>query len=72
MLCVGAEMAYFIVYSFKDMLTLKIARDNAFIKTTVGRLQAFVDNHFKHTLLEVHLFGTFADADKPCKESDDN
>ena len=54
------------------MLTLKIARDNAFIKTTVGRLQAFLDNHFKHALLEVHLFGTFADADKPCKESDDN
>ena len=41
MLCVGAEMAYFIVYSFKNMLTLKIARDNAFIKIMVGRLQAF-------------------------------
>ena len=69
MLCVGAEMAYFIVYSFKDMLTLKIARDNAFIKIMVGRLQAC---HFKHALLEVHLFRTFADADKSCTESDRN
>ena len=72
MLCVGAEMAYFIVYSFKDMLTLKIARDNEFIKIMVGRLQAFFDNHFKHALLEVHLFRTFADADKSCTESDEN
>ena len=46
-LCVGAKMAYFGVYTFKGMVTLKMSRNNVFINSMVEKLQAFFDNHLK-------------------------
>ena len=60
-LCVGAKMAYFGVYTFKGMVTLKMSRNNVFINSMVEKLQAFFENHFKNALLEEHLFRTFSD-----------
>ena len=54
-------MAYFVVYTFKGMVTLNISRNNVFITSMVEKLQAFFDNHFKNALLEEHLFRTFSD-----------
>ena len=74
MLCVGAEMAYFIVYTLlKTCWPWKLPETmHSSKQRSADSIQAFLDNHFKHALLEVHLFRTFADADKSCRESDDN
>lgn len=58
-MCVGAQLAYFVVYTFKDLVILEIPKDDDFITSMVEKLQQFFDNHFKLALLETNLYRDF-------------
>ncbi|KAK7092864.1 uncharacterized protein [Littorina saxatilis] len=64
MLCVGAQLAYFVVYTFKDLVILEIPKDDDFITSMVEKLQQFFDNHFKLALLETNLYRDFVADEK--------
>lgn len=59
MLCTKAKKAYFVVYTFKDLVVIPIPRNEAFIEDMVRKLSAFFNSDFRHVLLETHLYRTY-------------
>ena len=52
LLCSNRKLCYLVVYTSKDLVVVKVPRDDVFIQDMVPKLLAFFDNHFRDALLD--------------------
>lgn len=49
--CSGRKECIFVVYTLKDMKTIKVHRNNTFIEIMLQKLEKFFNYHFKKSVL---------------------
>lgn len=61
LLCANRNVCHFVVYTFKDMKVIKIARDDVFIATMKKQLKAFFVKHFRDVYLDKMFYMSYYD-----------
>lgn len=60
MMCTGADMCYFVVFTFKDLKCIRIKRDNEFIEAMKDRLVSFYESHFKQNVIHKLMYRDYS------------
>lgn len=59
-MCTGADMCYFVVFTFKDLKCIRIKRDNEFIEAMKDRLVSFYESHFKQNVIHKLMYRDYS------------
>ena len=61
LLCTNLDKCDLVVYTFKDMKTISVHKDNDFIDSMIKKLQCFYTNHYKNALIEKFVYKNYFD-----------